>query len=97
MAGIAAAHVLREAGFTNFTILEKGSDVGGVWHWNRYPGLRCDVPSYGYQFAFAPKPDWGHLWATGAEIQRYHHDLISTLQLGPHLKLGCEVTSAEFT
>ena len=96
MAGIAAAHVFRQAGFTNFTILEKGSDVGGVWHWNRYPGLRCDVPSYGYQFAFAPKPDWKHVWATGDEIQQYHHDLIEALQLESHLKLGCEVTSAVF-
>lgn len=49
MAGIAAAHALQEADFTNFVILEKGSDVGGVWHWNRYPGLRCDVPSHMYQ------------------------------------------------
>jgi cation diffusion facilitator CzcD-associated flavoprotein CzcO len=70
MAGIAVAHAFRRAGFTNFTILEKGSDVGAVWHWNRYPGLRCDVPSHGYQFAFAPKPDWKHVWATGEEIQR---------------------------
>jgi cation diffusion facilitator CzcD-associated flavoprotein CzcO len=30
MAGIAAAHTFRQSGFTNFTILEKGSDVGGV-------------------------------------------------------------------
>jgi cation diffusion facilitator CzcD-associated flavoprotein CzcO len=96
MAGIAVAHALRQAGFTNFTILEKGSDVGGVWHWNRYPGLRCDVPSHGYQFAFAPKPDWKHVWATGAEIQQYHHDLIEALQLSSHLKLSCEVTSAVF-
>jgi cation diffusion facilitator CzcD-associated flavoprotein CzcO len=97
MAGIAAAHVFRQAGFTNFTILEKGSDVGGVWHWNRYPGLRCDVPSYSYQYAFAPKPDWKHVWATGAEIQHYHHDLIEALQLHSHLRLNCEVTSAVFT
>ncbi|MBV9721575.1 MAG: NAD(P)/FAD-dependent oxidoreductase, partial [Mycobacterium sp.] len=60
------------------------------------PGLRCDVPSYQYQFAFAPKPDWGHLWATGDEIQRYHHDLITTLHLEPQLRLNCEVTSAVF-
>jgi cation diffusion facilitator CzcD-associated flavoprotein CzcO len=97
MAGIAVAHTLREAGFTNFTILEKGSDVGGVWHWNRYPGLRCDVPSHGYQFAFAPKPDWNHFWATGQEIQRYHRDLVERLQLDRHLRLCCEVDSAEFT
>lgn len=97
MAGIAVAHVLKQTGFSEFTILEKGSDVGGVWHWNRYPGLRCDVPSYGYQFAFAPKPDWSHIWATGDEIQRYHHDLVDTLHLRPHLRLDCEVKAAEFT
>ncbi|BBY12537.1 putative monooxygenase [Mycobacterium marseillense] len=96
MAGIAAAHALQEADFTNFVILEKGSDVGGVWHWNRYPGLRCDVPSHMYQFAFAPNPNWTHFWAPGAEIQRYHRDVVDQLQLQPHLKLGCEVTSAEF-
>jgi cation diffusion facilitator CzcD-associated flavoprotein CzcO len=97
MAGIATAHMLRKASFKDFTILEKGSDVGGVWHWNRYPGLRCDVPSYGYQFAFAPKPDWSHVWASGDEIQRYHRDLVDELQLNSHLRLNCEVTEAAFT
>ena len=96
MSGIAAAHVLRQARFHDFTILEKGSDVGGVWHWNRYPGLRCDVPSYGYQFAFAPKSDWSHVWATRDEIQRYHRDLIDELELTSHLRLDCEVTEAVF-
>lgn len=96
MSGIAVAHVLKQSGFSQFTILEKGSDVGGVWHWNRYPGLRCDVPSYGYQFAFAPKPDWSHVWATGDEIQRYHHELVDKLELRSHLRLDCEVTEALF-
>ncbi len=58
IAGIATAVTLQRAGFHDFTILEKGADVGGVWHWNRYPGLTCDVPSQLYQFSFAPKPDW---------------------------------------
>ena len=49
MAGIAVGHKLLEAGFDDFTILEKGDDVGGVWYWNRYPGLTCDVPSQAYQ------------------------------------------------
>jgi len=62
MAGIAVAHTFKQAGFNDFVILEKGSDIGGVWHWNRYPGLRCDIPSHAYQFAFAPKPDWKHIW-----------------------------------
>jgi cation diffusion facilitator CzcD-associated flavoprotein CzcO len=97
MAGIAVAHTLQEAGFTNFTILEKGSDVGGVWHWNRYPGLRCDIPSHSYQFGFAPKPDWKHFWATGEEIQQYHRGLVEWLRLDRYLRLGCEVSSAVFT
>ncbi len=32
MAGIATGYTFKQAGFTNFTIPEKGSDVGGVWH-----------------------------------------------------------------
>ncbi len=71
IAGIATAVTLQRAGFNDFTILEKGADIGGVWHWNRYPGLTCDVPSHFYQFSFAPKPDWSHLFAPGNEIQRY--------------------------
>jgi cation diffusion facilitator CzcD-associated flavoprotein CzcO len=97
MAGIATAYTFKQAGFNDFVILEKGSDVGGVWHWNHYPGLRCDVPSHIYQFAFAPKADWKHLWATGEEILQYHRDIVEQLQLGPQLRLGCEVTAAVFT
>ncbi len=67
VAGIATAVTLQRAGFNDFTILEKGSDVGGVWHWNRYPGLTCDVPSQLYQFGFAPKAGLvGSLRARGA-------------------------------
>ncbi|KUH87760.1 MULTISPECIES: NAD(P)/FAD-dependent oxidoreductase [unclassified Mycobacterium] len=96
MAGITVAHALKEAGFDDFLILEKGSDVGGVWFWNHYPGLRCDFVSHAYQFAFAPKPDWSSLFPTGQEIQRYHRDVVERLRLGTHLRLGCEATSAAF-
>lgn len=94
LAGIATAYTFRQAGFTNFTVLEKGSDVGGVWHWNRYPGLTCDVPSQIYQFGFAPKPDWSHLWASGEEIRDYHRDVVDRFGLNDHLQLNTEVTEA---
>ncbi|BBZ22591.1 flavin-containing monooxygenase [Mycolicibacter hiberniae] len=96
IAGITTAHVLREQGFTDVTVLEKGSDVGGVWYWNRYPGLRCDVPSQIYQFGFAPKPDWQHAWATGAAIQRYHRDVVDRLGLAPLIRLDTEVSEARW-
>ncbi|WP_125079287.1 flavin-containing monooxygenase [Mycobacterium sp. P7213] len=96
VAGITTAHVLREQGFTDITVLEKGSDVGGVWYWNHYPGLRCDVPSQIYQFGFAPKPDWQHAWATGAAIQRYHRDVVDELGLAELIRLDTEVTDARW-
>ena len=33
---------------TNFRIIEQAGDFGGVWYWNRYPGLSCDNDSYCY-------------------------------------------------
>ena len=39
---------LREHGLESIRIVERGSDVGGTWYWNRYPGAACDVVSYDY-------------------------------------------------
>ena len=44
---LAAASLLKE-GVSDIRIVEKGSDVGGTWYWNRYPGCRCDVDAYTY-------------------------------------------------
>lgn len=96
VAGIAAAYTFDRAGLTNITILEKGSDVGGVWHWNHYPGLTCDVPSQIYQFSFAPNPNWSHIWADGPEIQRYHRDVVDRYALDRYLRLDTEVISAVY-
>jgi cation diffusion facilitator CzcD-associated flavoprotein CzcO len=97
IAGIATAVTLQREGFDDFTILEKGTDVGGVWHWNRYPGLTCDVPSQLYQFSFAPKPDWSMLFAPGEEIQAYLREVIERFGLEEHLRWDAEVVFAVFT
>ena len=33
-------------------MLEAGDGVGGAWHWNTYPGIGVDIPSFSYQFSF---------------------------------------------
>ena len=38
--GLAAGVQLRNAGFTDFVILEKADGVGGTWRANTYPELR---------------------------------------------------------
>lgn len=46
--GLLTAAQLRKRGVERIVIIEKGSDFGGTWYWNRYPGIRCDVESYIY-------------------------------------------------
>ena len=46
--GLLAGARLREAGIESIRMIEKASDFGGTWYWNRYPGAACDVESYVY-------------------------------------------------
>ena len=55
----------------DFLVLERGSDVGGTWRDNTYPGAACDVPSQLYSFSFAPNPAWSHDFSPREEIQAY--------------------------
>ncbi len=96
MSGIAMGVALREAGYENFEILEKGDDVGGVWHWNHYPGLSCDVPSQIYQYGFRPNPNWKHVFASGDEIQRYHAEVVDHYGLREKIRFGTEVAAARW-
>ena len=34
-------------------IIERASDAGGTWFWNRYPGARCDIESIEYSYSFS--------------------------------------------
>ena len=46
--GMLTAARLAGAGITDVRIVESGSDFGGTWYWNRYPGAQCDIESYSY-------------------------------------------------
>ena len=46
--GLLAAARLHESGVTDPLVIEAGSDVGGTWYWNRYPGAQCDTDAYCY-------------------------------------------------
>ena len=74
--GIAAATMLKRAGYHNVTVFERHSGIGGVWQTNTYPGAACDVPSHFYEFSFAPNPDWSRRFAPQAEIKAYLQDVV---------------------
>jgi cation diffusion facilitator CzcD-associated flavoprotein CzcO len=58
-----------------------GPGAGGVWHWNTYPGVAVDIPSFSYQFSFAQRTDWSRSYAKGAELKGYAEYLVDQFGL----------------
>ena len=54
MSGLGLAiQLVQKHGHRDFTLIEKGTDVGGTWFANTYPGCGCDVSfSYGRRISF---------------------------------------------
>ncbi|WP_171805253.1 MULTISPECIES: flavin-containing monooxygenase [Corallococcus] len=80
--GMLAGARLRQAGVESFRIVEKGSDFGGTWYWNRYPGAACDVESYIYlplleETGYMPREKYAKAPEIFAHCQRIgrHFDL----------------------
>ncbi len=94
MSGICMGIKLRQAGITNFLMLEKTEAVGGTWHDNTYPGACCDVASHLYSFSFEPKPDWSRAYAPQPEIREYFEHCVDKYQLRPHIRFNTAVASA---
>ena len=69
IAGLLAGAYLKKAGVDDVHVIEMGGDFGGVWYWNRFPGIQCDNDAYCYiplleELGFVPSKKF----ADGAEI-----------------------------
>jgi len=96
MAGILSAITLKEAGFDDFTVYEKGDSFGGTWRENTYPGLSCDVPAHLYSYSFALNPQWSALYPPGPEIRGYFEAVAERYGVVGHVRFGDEVVSCVF-
>jgi cation diffusion facilitator CzcD-associated flavoprotein CzcO/acetyl esterase/lipase len=94
--GIGLGMTLKTAGIDSFTIFERADGIGGVWRDNTYPGAACDVPSHLYSFSFEPNPDWTRVYSPQPEILDYLERCVERYGIGPNLRLGTEVTRADF-
>ncbi|MDT4933776.1 MAG: hypothetical protein QOK11_1668 [Pseudonocardiales bacterium] len=70
-AGLGAAIKLAQDGREDFLVIERGSEVGGTWRDNTYPGAACDVPSHLYSYSFELNPNWSRSFSPQGEIQDY--------------------------
>ncbi|MGD9961980.1 flavin-containing monooxygenase [Nocardioides sp.] len=98
-AGLYMLYRLREQGFSTI-VLEAGEDVGGTWFWNRYPGLRCDIPTtdycYTWDAALEEEWTWSEKFATQPEILRYLQHVADRYDLRPGIRFSTRVTKAEW-
>jgi cyclohexanone monooxygenase len=79
---------------------EAGSDVGGTWFWNRYPGARCDVESLDYSFSFSNELQqdwrWSLKYAEQAEILRYLNHVADRFALRRLIQFNTRIVSQHY-
>ena len=90
ISGIVTAVELSDAGVDSVLLIDKADDLGGTWHWNKYPGAACDVGSYAYlpylrRTGFVPSRAYvngpeivGHLHTIAQQENLYDKTLLST-------------------
>lgn len=99
LAGLYILYCLRQRGLTA-RAFEAGSDVGGTWYWNRYPGARVDVESMQYCYHFsdelAQEWKWTERFASQPELLRYINHVADRFHLRRDVKFNTRVISARF-
>ncbi len=76
--GLLAGARLREAGCETIRIIDEGSDFGGTWYFNRYPGAMCDIEAHIYlplleELNYAPKNRYSYAPEMLEHSQRIGH------------------------
>ncbi|MFK7963738.1 MAG: flavin-containing monooxygenase [Burkholderiaceae bacterium] len=79
---------------------EAGEAVGGTWHWNRYPGARCDSESHSYCYAFSDELiqewEWSERYPGAAEIRRYLDFVADRFDLKRSFQFNTRITAAQY-
>jgi cation diffusion facilitator CzcD-associated flavoprotein CzcO len=97
MSGMYQLHRLRELGM-KVRAFETGTNVGGTWYWNRYPGARFDSESYSYGYSFSKELleqwDWSEHFAGQPETLRYLNLVADKFDLRRDIQFQSRVTAA---
>lgn len=97
--GLYLLHRFRELGIST-RVFERGSDVGGTWYWNRYPGARCDVESMQYSYSFdedlQQEWQWSEKFSPQPQILAYANHVADRFDLRKDIDFDVEVTAAHY-
>ena len=92
-------HKLREQGLS-VRVFEAGTDVGGTWYWNRYPGARFDSESYSYGYSFSQEIldewQWSEHFSAQPENLKYCNFVADKFDLRRDMQFESRVVSARY-
>ena len=96
VSGLYQLYRLRQLGLS-VRCYEDGSNVGGTWYWNRYPGCRFDSESetYGYSWSkeLLQEWDWKEHYSGQPENEQYLNYVADKFDLRKDIQFNAHVTS----
>ena len=99
VSGLYQLYKLRELGL-KAVAFETGTNVGGTWYWNRYPGARFDSESWTYGYSFSQELldewNWDEHFASQPETERYLNYVADKFDLRRDIQCNSTVTTARY-
>jgi cation diffusion facilitator CzcD-associated flavoprotein CzcO len=99
ISGMFTLYRLRELGMTA-RVFETGTNVGGTWYWNRYPGARFDSESWTYGYSFSKELmrewDWKEHFSPQPDTLEYLNYVAEKFDLRRDMQFRSTVTSAHW-
>ena len=99
VAGLYQLHRLRALGL-QVRVYEAGTDVGGTWYWNRYPGARFDSESWSYGYSFSEELlqewEWPEHFSAQPDTLRYLQFVADKFDLRRDITFDSRMVAAHF-
>ena len=99
ISGMFMLYRLRELGLST-QVFEAGTNVGGTWYWNRYPGARFDSESWTYGYSFSKELlqewDWKEHFSPQPDTLEYLNHVADKFDLRRDIQFRSTVTAAHW-
>ena len=99
ISGMFMLYRLRELGMTA-RVFEAGTNVGGTWYWNRYPGARFDSESWTYGYSFSKELlqewDWKEHFSPQPDTLEYLNFVADKFDLRRDIECSSTVQAAQW-
>jgi cation diffusion facilitator CzcD-associated flavoprotein CzcO len=97
--GMYQLHALRQQGMS-VRVFEAGTDVGGTWYWNRYPGACFDSETFSYCYSFSKELlqewDFKERFESQPEFLKYLQHVADKFDLRRDIEFSARVSSATY-